>query len=119
MPTCNWSLLCAGAAKPDEGSVHADEDAQLLITFDNGATLAVAHDDDGKTITIEGDMTLKKIGDGNIRFVGGAAIDTSGVTGVSGKFVFGVSKNVSFDVKGQANPQTGEMQAGGTLTITF
>lgn len=64
-------------------------------------------------------MTLKKIGDGNIRFVGGAGIDTSGATGLSGKLVFAVSKNVSFDVKGQANPQTGEMRVGGTLTITF
>ena len=119
MPTCNWSLLCPGAAKPEEGSVHADNDAQLVITFDDGGKLTIAHDDDGKTITIEGDVTLKKIGDGDIRFVGGTGIDTSGITGVSGKLVFDIARSVSFDVNGQLNPQTGEMQAGGTLTITF
>ena len=119
MPNCNWSLLCPGAAEPEEGSVHADDNAQFVITFDDGGRLIVAHNDDGKMVTIEGDVRLRKIGDGDIRFVGGAGIDPSGVTGLSGKLVFDFSKNVSFDVQGQVDPQSGEMQAGGTLTVRF
>jgi hypothetical protein len=119
MPSCNWSLLCAGAPAPDEGSVHAEDDAQLVVTFDNAGKLTVTHDDDGKTITIEGAVTLKKVGDRDIRFVGGVDIDTSGSTSLSGKLVFDLTKSASFELKGQANSQTGEMQAGGMLTITF
>jgi hypothetical protein len=119
MPTCNWSLLCPGAAKPDQGSVDVEHDAQLVVTFENAGKVTVAHDDDGKTITIEGDITLKRTGEGDIRFVGGAGIDTSGVTSLSGKLVFDLTKNASFEVNGEANPQSRDMEIGAMLTIRF
>lgn len=52
MPSCNWSLLCFGATKADEGFLHAENDAQLVITFDAGS-FTVARDDDGETIRVQ------------------------------------------------------------------
>jgi hypothetical protein len=119
MPTCNWSLLCPGATTPDEGALHAEKDAQLAVTFESAGKVTVGEGDDGKTLAVEGDLTLKKIGDRDVRFVGAAGFDISGVTSLSGKLVFDLSKNVSVEVNGQMNPQTGDMRAGGMLTIVF
>jgi hypothetical protein len=119
MPTCKWSLLCTGAAEPDKGSVHAGDNAQLAVTFGDAGKISVVHGGEGKTITIEGAVTLKKIGDGDIRFLGDAAFDMSGVASLSGKLVFDLSKDSSFEVSGQANHLTGEMRAGALLTIRF
>jgi hypothetical protein len=119
MPTCNWSLLCAGADEEQTGSVHADDDANLVVTFESGGKVSVAPGDDGKTITVEGDLTLRRIGDRDLRFVGSADIDASGATGISGKLVFEVSKNVSLELGADVDPQSGEVRAGGTVAIRF
>ncbi len=120
MSACKWSLLCRGDEEPTQGSVDADDGARLVIGFDRGGRIAVDPGDDGTSVTVEGEMTLSQQGERDVRFAGGSDINpSSGITGVSGRLVFDLSKDAAVEVSGDVNPRTGEVQAGGKLTITF
>jgi hypothetical protein len=92
MPTtCNWSLLCADTEESHEGTLSAGDKAQLVIGFENGGRLTI--DGEGNAVTVEGALTLKKIGHGDIEFAGSTEIGTTGIGAITG--------------------------TGGTLTLTF
>jgi len=64
-------------------------------------------------------VTLKKVGPGEIRLDGSKDIDLSGLSQIGGKLTFNLSRTLALDLQGQVNPQTGEVQAGGSLTLWF
>jgi hypothetical protein len=116
--TCSWSWSSRdGDDSQDAGTIRADDDARLQIDFNHGGKLTLGAA--GHAITVEGGVTLKKVGPGQIRFDGSADIDLSGTSQIAGKLTFKLSRTLALDLQGQVNPQTGEVQPGGSLTLRF
>jgi hypothetical protein len=97
--------------------MSADDDAELQIAFNHGGKLTLGAT--GNAISVEGGVTLKKVGPGDIRMAGSANIDLSGLSQVAGKLTFNLSRTLALDFQGQVDTQTGEVQAGGALTLRF
>jgi len=117
MPTCNWSLVCTGAAE-ESGGVEGEAGDELVITLERGSTIKVGHDE--RTVTVEGDFLLKKVGGRNLRFVGETGFDpSSGATGLSGKLALDLSQRTTFSIEGAYDRSSGEVTGVAALRIRF
>jgi hypothetical protein len=101
------------------GGLTGDPDAELVITLEEPGKVLVARDRQGQTLRIEGVMTVKKGGLGEVRFVGDVDLDTSGVTPIRGTLVFDLAKSVSIKVRGQVHPRTHKARAGTKVALVF